>query len=452
MDPRQFENRFFSIGVTSSADRAQLVLVKLRRCLEDVLLRERIRIPKLVEKEAPDLKGLKGICGVLSFTMCMIFPAAPQNARVYREAGTWIEEVKGTLPAVKILDVNMDAGSISVRSEVQPSIIYTIQERAGVSTEREARRLFAKQHARHSIHGDTASLTLVGSAGDPGELDADFSLIIPRGTSAVKLTTRRGSISVKGVLGGVEARSGGGRIRLDDIGGVVVAETAGEGIEVGEVGADLTLHTGGGNIYVRSAKGKIKASSGGGNVTVLSCPEGGALETSAGNIDVKHCRGELSAVTGGGSIDLGDVMRAQIRSRGGHIRVGSATGFVQIETRCGGVELADVSEGVKAETGEGSIEARFVNRGHSLSNSALETSAGDIVVYLPAGLAITIRAKIEVANGHKIYSEFSEIGAQTKGGEYSPQTISVEGVLSGGGPVLELHTMSGNIYLHRASR
>ncbi|HYL12827.1 MAG TPA: hypothetical protein VEV41_07315 [Terriglobales bacterium] len=268
----------------------------------------------------------------------------------------------------------------------------------------------------------------------------------------MKLTTRRGSISVKGVLGGIEVRSGGGRIRLDDIGGAVVAETAGEGIEVGEVGADLTLHTGGGNIYVRSAKGKIKASSGGGDVSVVSCPKGGALETSAGNIDVKHCRGELSAVTGGGSIDLGDVMRAQIRSRGGHIRVGSATGFVHIETRCGGVELDNVSEGVKAETGEGSIEAKFVNQGHSLSNSALETSVGDIVVYLPVGLAITIRAKIEVANGHKIYSEFSEIGAQTKGGEYSPQTISAEGALSGGGPVLELHTISGNIYLHRASR
>jgi hypothetical protein len=82
----------------------------------------------------------------------------------------------------------------------------------------------------------------------------------------------------------------------------------------------------------------------------------------------------------------------------------------------------------------------------------LETSAGDITVFLAADLAITIRASVELANGHQIRSDFSDIHVTTEGGEYGPKTVTAEGRLNGGGPVLKVRTTTGDITFRRASR
>jgi hypothetical protein len=85
------------------------------------------------------------------------------------------------------------------------------------------------------------------------------------------------------------------------------------------------------------------------------------------------------------------------------------------------------------------------------ANSVLETAVGDIVVYLPANFNVTVRAAIEAANGHKIYSDFSEIPVRTEDADW-PQTITAEGNLNGGGPVLKVQTTSGNIWFRRVSQ
>jgi hypothetical protein len=82
----------------------------------------------------------------------------------------------------------------------------------------------------------------------------------------------------------------------------------------------------------------------------------------------------------------------------------------------------------------------------------LETSVGDITVYLAPNMNISVRASIEAANGHNIRSDFSEIAVTTEGGDYGPKTVSAEGNLNGGGPVLRVHTTTGDICIRRASR
>jgi hypothetical protein len=82
----------------------------------------------------------------------------------------------------------------------------------------------------------------------------------------------------------------------------------------------------------------------------------------------------------------------------------------------------------------------------------LETSVGDITVYLPTSLNITVRAAIEVANGHNIRSEFAELRVSSEGGDYGPKTVSAEGNLNGGGPVLKVRTTTGNINFRRVSQ
>jgi len=73
------------------------------------------------------------------------------------------------------------------------------------------------------------------------------------------------------------------------------------------------------------------------------------------------------------------------------------------------------------------------------------------MVYVAPNVKLSIRASIEVANGHRIASEFSEIRVTTEGGDYGPKTVTAEGDLNGGGPVLKVRTTTGDISFRRSS-
>jgi hypothetical protein len=75
----------------------------------------------------------------------------------------------------------------------------------------------------------------------------------------------------------------------------------------------------------------------------------------------------------------------------------------------------------------------------------LETTAGDITVYIADNVPVSVRAAIELASGHTIHSDFSDIHVSSEGGDYGPRTVTAEGQLNGGGPVLKVRTNSGNI-------
>jgi DUF4097 and DUF4098 domain-containing protein YvlB len=132
--------------------------------------------------------------------------------------------------------------------------------------------------------------------------------------------------------------------------------------------------------------------------------------------------------------------------------LGWAKGIVRAQTGAGRIELNGVSS-ARAETGAGGILAKFVASSGERSDSVLETSAGDIVVYIAPDVAITVRASIDLANGHKISSDFSDIRVSSEGGEWpGPKSFSAEGKLNGGGPTLKVRTTTGDIKFLRASR
>jgi len=375
--------------------------------------------------------------------------AIAQQTRVYREGGNWAQEITGSLSPVKILRVKVDVGSVRVEGGSSQGISYVIRNRAYTSSEDKARKEFGSYKISTYVKGDTAWIVADWQGESPHRFSGEFSVNVPRDMDLVKLETEGGSVSTIAISGRVEAQSGGGSIRLDDIGGAISGETGGGSIDVGTVGGDLSLHTGGGSIRVNSAKGKISAESGGGSVVVVSGLQGAVLETGGGSIQVERCNGRVKATTGGGSIDLGDIGGpAEIETGGGSIRLASAKGIVHAETGGGSIELNGVPS-ARAETGAGGIVAKFVSSGGERNDSVLETSAGDITVYLAPNLSLTIRASIDLANGHSIRSDFSEIQIRTEGGDYGPKTVTAEGNMNGGGPVLKVRTTTGDIVFRR---
>jgi DUF4097 and DUF4098 domain-containing protein YvlB len=393
---------------------------------------------------------LKKFSKLVAALLLLLPLSAAQEARVYRDGGNWARDITGTLAAAKNIRIKVDMGSVRVAGGSQSGISYMVRNRAYTSSEESARREFDSYKVSAYVRGDTAWIVAEWQGGRPHRFSGEFTVNVPRDTDAVKLETDGGSVSTTGIVGRVDAQSGGGSIHLDDIGGAINAETGGGGIDVGTTGGDLSLRTGGGSIKVVSSKGKISAESGGGSVVVISGWQGAVLETGGGSIEVERCAGHVKATTGGGSIDLGEIGGpAEIETGGGSIRLASAKGPVRAETGGGSIELNGVPS-ARAETGAGGITAKFVSSTGERTDSVLETSAGDITVYLAPSLALSIRASIEVANGHSIRSDFSEIRVTTEGGDYGPKTVTADGSLNGGGPVLKVRTTTGDIWFHRA--
>lgn len=384
--------------------------------------------------------------------LLLIVPvASAQQSRIYGDGGNWSQEITGSLAAAKNLRVKVDIGSVRVEGGSQQSITYTIRNHSYSSSEARARREFDSYKITAYLRGDTAWIVGDWQGGRPHRFSGEFMISVPRQMDEVKIETDGGNVSTNSIAGRVHAESGGGGVHLDDIGGPVYAETGGGSIDVGKVESDVSLHTGGGSIRVDSAKGKIEAESGGGSVTVVSGMQGAELETGGGSIQVERCNGQVKAETGGGSIDLGDIGGgADISTGGGSIRLASAKGPVRAETGGGTIELMGVPS-AHAETGAGSIAAKFIPANGERTDSSLETSAGDIIVYLAPNVNVNIRASIEVANGHRINSDFSEIKITSEGGDYGPKTMTAEGNLNGGGPVLKVQTTTGDISFRRAS-
>ena len=375
-----------------------------------------------------------------------------QETKIYREGANWTREINGSLPAAKNLRIKVDIGSVRIEGGSEQGVSYSIRNRAHTSSEQDARNQFDLYKINASTRGDTAWITGECHGTDPHKFSGEFVVKVPRNMDSVKIETDGGSVTANGIEGRFDTQSGGGSIHLDDLGGTVNAETGGGSIEIGSVGGDVTLHTGGGSIKVASAKGKIKAETGGGSVIIVSGLQGALLETGGGNIQVQHCDGNVKATTGGGTIDLGDLGgQVEIETGGGGIHLISAKGVVHAETGSGAIELDGVPS-ARAETGSGGIIAKFVSSNGELSDSVLQTAAGDITVYLSPNLHISVRAAIDVANGHTIHSDFPEIKVASEGGEWGPKSVSAEGSLNGGGPVLKIRTSMGNVWLKRGDR
>ena len=139
-----------------------------------------------------------------------------------------------------------------------------------------------------------------------------------------------------------------------------------------------------------------------------------------------------------------------IETGGGSIHLTSAKGHVRAQTGGGGIELYGVPS-ANAETGAGAIVVKLVNAGGERHDSVLETAAGDITVYIASDVAINVRASVDLGNGHRITSDFPDIHITSEGDKWGPKTLTADGKLNGGGPMLKVRTTTGDICIKRSS-
>jgi DUF4097 and DUF4098 domain-containing protein YvlB len=384
------------------------------------------------------------------FLAVAIAATASPAQDIRHEGNSWVQTVRGSVAAARSLKLTTGAGSVTVTGTDQREITWVVNKRINGDSEANARRQFDNFSLRASQRGE--EVVLEGAGMPARRVSVDIRVNVPHDTSLVKVETMGGTVSATNLHGRLDASSGGGAIHVSDIAGPITARTSGGSIDVRKTSGELKLETAGGGITIRSASGRVYAQTAGGSID-LDTAQSAVLKTAGGCISVKQIAGELDASTAGGSVEVGDVAGpAVLETAGGSIRLNSAKGLVKATTSAGGIRLSRLSQGAVARTAAGPITTEFVAQKGSFSDSTLETTMGDIVVYLPADLPVTVNAMIDAAFGHAIRSDFPELKITSEGGDYGPREIYGRGAINGGGPVLKIRTTSGNIELRRGNR
>ena len=372
-----------------------------------------------------------------------------QDSQITREGDTWVERVTGNLTNASELKLITDMGSVRVEGGNYQGISYTVTKRVHAYSEQDARKEFETIHISSGNSGETAWIRGQSPRYYSSRHDfrADFEVLVPSSITLVNARTGGGNLAVHNIQGKLEAETGGGNVELDRINDDVDAQSGGGNVSIGSIGGELKIETGGGSIHIVTANGPVEAQSGGGNIEIGTCKRGAEVETGGGGISVGNCGGDLNAQTGGGSINAGQINgKAELETGGGSIHLAGANGPVKAETGGGSLELYKLTHGAQAETGSGGIVAEFIGNGTDFGDSKLETASGDIRVYLPQNLPVTVFASVDVSDGRSIHSDFDDLKVTSEDSEgYGPRESYCQGKLNGGGRSLHVHTTTGSI-------
>jgi len=395
----------------------------------------------------------------------LMAPGLAGAQQITREGGRYVTTIKQTYdvkPGGR-LEVDRVTGEVLVSTWAQNHVEILEVLRMDVDGEDEARRIAARALKQYELRANT--VTVVGDRADR-YVQRQFAVRIPVSFN-VEVETRGGGIRVEGVKGRVSLTTAGGAVTVQRVEGDVEASSAGGALQFLEIRGALDANTAGGDITVEGVTGRLEAVTAGGGVTVREAGQDvlvttaggrldlrdikGALEarTAGGNIRVANVQGRVEVTTAGGEIDLQNLQRGvHAGTSGGDITGRGLQGAVEVETAAGDIVLRDVTGPVEARTSVGNIEVEVGVQGAERPRRMwLKSSYGDINLTLPARLPARIEAELSLPGGrfsrNDIFSDFP------LSRDRSGSTLQSEGLINGGGDLIELRSNGGNIYIRK---
>jgi hypothetical protein len=368
---------------------------------------------------------------------------------VSREGAWWVQVHTGTVAVPgSSLRVHM-RGPVTVEGVAGVAAAeWTLRKRVRASSESEARRLLGELVLRAGSASGSGTLTLAWP--DRPLASAELEIRVPPSLRGTIIETHSGDVQISGIDGQVQAKSGAGIISMDRIRGDAAARTAGGDIKLGRMGGRVNCFSGGGAIQVVSTGGESWFETAGGEINIGSGGGPVHASTAGGNIHIGRAMSSVAVRTAGGRIEVQEARGIVVAGNsGGSIQIGAAQG-VRLEATGGSIRLRGSSGALRAVSDVGSIQAEL-HGGLRLQDSVFSTGAGDITVFIPSDIAVTIQALNESGRLGRIVSEFPEIAVRRLV-EESNAGVSAEGTLNGGGPVLKLTSAGGTIYLRRTPK
>jgi DUF4097 and DUF4098 domain-containing protein YvlB len=378
--------------------------------------------------------------------------ASIQRGTPQREGKAWVEHATCEAPVRDggRLIVRADFGTIAVKPGPSDRMNCQVHLRAYRSSEDEARRYFqAYELSLREL--ESGGVMLTGRSTQPAErngLSVDYQVSVPMRFN-LDLETQGGDLKVGNLDGELRGNTAGGDITSGDVAGPVLVLTAGGDITLGNIGQRVEAHTAGGSIRLKDVKGDAVLDTSGGEIVAGVVNGSVNANTSGGDIVLRGASGPVRAETAGGQIQIGQCegsIRAQ--TAGGSIRLHGARGMVVAETAGGSIDLFRMQSAVRALSAAGPILAEINANRETFAASQLQTTVGDVQVFLPPDLPLNIDAAIQQAFGHKIQCDFP-IHIQGDMESFRQRSQRAEGEVNGGGKLLRIRVNMGNIDIHR---
>ncbi len=385
-------------------------------------------------------------------------------------------------------------GDVSISGDAG-NLVRLIQEYFfDVGDEADARKAFERCRAAAKQIGNR--LEVIGQKSPwHGDYSAAYEVHVPTNFNA-QATTAGGDIQLKGLQGQAILVTAGGDVEASEVNGALTITTAGGDItaraiqgaaNLSTAGGDVTLtdgsqgpfalRTSGGDIVAQNIQGDLEASTSGGDVEAREVEGEVDLRTSGGDITLQSVKGNnhRASTSGGdveahqvvGNVDLrtsgGEVYAQGVQgsvaghTSGGDMRIQDISGDVDISTSGGNLEVHDVRGRLAGKTSGGDVIAQVLKGGRLAGPLRLRTSGGEIQLTLPADIQASVSARITIQDDHTDYSVRSDFNLQIeevagtgkRGREY--QEVLARGDLNGGGPLIELETVNGDIIIDKGN-
>lgn len=186
---------------------------------------------------------------------------------------------------------------------------------------------------------------------------------------------------------------------------------------------------------------RLRTHSGSGDQTIEGLRSNLELESGSGDMRLNDLTGDLNVHTGSGNVEARDVTGGLNAEAGsGDIRMNEkGNGDVRVHTGSGNVELREVHGTVRAEAGSGDITID----GTPTGVWDVRTGSGNVRLRLPEQAAFDLGASTgsgTVTVDHPV--------TMTIQGNVQHAQRSVSGKVRGGGPMLTVHTGSGDVQIN----
>ena len=327
---------------------------------------------------------------------------------------TTLEDIVETFPVAAggKLTIDADCGGIDVQSTDDDTLSIRVQRAAQIKANRRAAEILKNLDVQitHEASDVKIEAKFTGNAKRwkkrKNDLDVQFDILVPRHYN-LDLETACDDISVVNVTGDVNVETFRAGLRLQGITGRIDGVTSIGNIDLKAFNGDVALQTTGGNIALAAGAGDVKAKTSGGNLQVVHVIGAVNGQTSGGNIILRGCKSGADLKNAGGSIEVENDGPVLARNAGGSI----------------------------------SCQLQGVSANQSLLLD-LETTGGGLNVSLLPDIAATVEAKVL---GGSVTTEFPV----TVEGVGVVKPDQLQGTINGGGPMLKLRCVGGNIILRK---
>ena len=182
----------------------------------------------------------------------------------------------------------------------------------------------------------------------------------------------------------------------------------------------VRTHTGSGDQTVEGLKGNIDLESGSGDLKLARLTGEMRFQTGSGNVRGHELSGPAKVKAGSGDIEIEEI----------------GAGDVDIRTGSGNITVNGINGGFRAEAGSGDIHGKGLPK----NMWSVRTGSGNVTLYVPSDAAFDVDISSNSGNvtlGHPVTTTIE--------GRVRESRKSVVGKVRGGGPMVSVHTGSGNV-------